>query len=664
MNLKRSVLIPALLLAVAANAGSLMAQVQTTAGTVVADSWVTSAFPNSTTAEGVLAVGYNTTNSYANERALIRFTLPPLPPHAIVTTCVLRTTVTGTSSGTPINVAACQAANLWSESVTWNTSPNYSLFTWATVGGTGTVDWEVTDMVTQWYSGMPNLGFLLISDVEGSGVQNDRVMGNRTSGNPPQLLISYVLPSVSYGSPEIDLVVNNGPAAGRVNLVFLGDGFDASELALYKSITDGLVTALFAVEPYKSLASRFNVTRVNTISVNSGIRFSATDAWSTAFDSYRWDLGGSYAITVPFDRWDTTVTQAIAKAPACDIIMIISNTTSSLDRGQAFLPPYWGTGSHQYRAATSYAGAYADRSVMHELSHAIGSNGDEYDTGQTLDFFPNLSLDGSPSTVKWSKWVGQGDVQSPVPFGTHGLFKTVPDSKCLMNDLLAPSFCLICNEHLSSRILRYSTLPAPADFSVAAGAAAVTSGDALVTWGVDATPASAPGGAVRSAPASLNFNNGTNYDTGSRIRGSATLALLPVQGTADLHFWCNRDTENVDGKDRRMIKFVNEDSSQILHEISSTEFSLADCSPAGTWHEHTVPVAGWWGPVQPRFFFDSVDGGANATTGWFVDDITVVAQPKSSGGGGGGGCGLTGFEGPLMLALAAALRRRRPLPAA
>ena len=83
--------------------------------------------------------------------------------------------------------------------------------------------------------------------------------------------------------------------------------------------------------------------------------------------------------------------------------------------------------------------------------------------------------------MKWSRWVGQGNVQNPVAFGPNGLYKPVADNQCIMNNHLTPDFCLICNEHLSSKILRYGSMPALEDFSLAAAAAAVTSGDASVT---------------------------------------------------------------------------------------------------------------------------------------------------------------------------------------
>lgn len=652
-----------ILIVLAAAAGSASAQVQQASLTAAADTWVRSSAPTTPSAEGPLRVGYSTTNF--NERALISFALPTLPPGAIVTQAQLQCTVTAASSGSTLNVACSMAANGWSEASTWNGSPNYyTNFTWAAPGSSGLVVWDATPMVQAWYQlGYPNFGFALISDAENSGVQNDRTIAHRLSATPPVLLLTYLLPSISYGTPEWEYVagMNNGPTEGSVNVVFLGDGFSgAAELQLFKNITDALVPALFDQEPYKSLASRFNVTRVNCLSTNSGVRLSSVDPWSTAFDTFRYDVGGSNILLVPNERWDTTVTQAVSKVPAADIILIISNTTSSLDRGAAFLPPFVMTGSRQYRGATCYAGSNADRVAVHEFGHAIGSLGDEYDNNQTIDTFPNLSLDGSSTTVKWKKWVGQGDVQAPVAFGANGLHKPVGDNRCIMNNHLTPDFCLVCTEHLGAKILRYASMPASEDFSLGASAAAVAPGDPTVIWGVDATPAAAPGGAVRSGPASLNLNNGTNYDAGSRIRASATLPLLPAGGA--FHFWCNRDTENADGKDRRFVQFVQSDSSEMLQEVSSTELGMADCGPAGVWHEHTIPVGSWWGAVQPRFFFDSVDAGANGTTGWFIDDISMVARPRSSGGGGGGGgCGLTGLEGTALIAILAALRRRRPV---
>jgi hypothetical protein len=143
-------------------------------------------------------------------------------------------------------------------------------------------------------------------------------------------------------------------------------------------------------------------------------------------------------------------------------------------------------------------------------------------------------------------------------------------------------------------------------------------------------------------------------------RGSVTSPALQLSGNADLRFWCNRNTENADGKDRRFVKFVNEDADGTFHEVQSTELLLSDCGAApGVWHEHSVPIAGWWGTAQVRFFFNTVDAGNNSAAGWFIDDLSVVALPSSGkGGGGGGGCGLTGWEGLAVLALLAALRRR------
>jgi hypothetical protein len=656
------------LVALAAQASELFAQAQTVTVNATADAWVSSFYPNSISPQpGDNWVGYDP--AYGKERVFVSFSLPALPPHAIVTEARLWAYVGYTSSSSSLNVAACQAAQPWVEgAVTWNTQPLFTNYSWSTVpGATGWAGWDATASVLEWYGGVsPNYGFILISD-ELSAVLNDRGIADRTTGATFQLDVFYLLPSVSYGTPEWEYVagMNNGPTAQCVNLVFLADGFSGdSELQIFKNTTDSIVATMFSTPPFQGLASRFNVYRVNTKSYDSGIRLSEFDTWSTAFDSYLYDLGnGSSRIEVPPDRWDTTVTSAKAKVPACDVIVILTNTTASTDLGRAWLMPYWPTGSYGYRACTAYTGANVGRVVMHELGHALGTVGDEYDNGGALAFWPNLSLDGGTSSVKWSKWVGLGDVQNPVSFGSNGLYKPVANDKCIMNNpWISTPFCYVCDEHVGARVMSFRRLSGAVteNFSAPAGTFSATAGDPSLRWAADGTPGSVTGGASRSGPNSLNYNNGSDYSNGSLNRGSVTLSTIVQTGNTDFRFWCNRDTENVDGKDRRFLKIMSQGSDGVLTEVYSKEFLTADC-PAGVWHEHAVTLAGWWGAVQPRFFFDTVDANANATGGWFIDDISATPLPKTGGGkgGGGGGCGLTGLEGPLLLALVALAGRRR-----
>ena len=65
-------------------------------------------------------------------------------------------------------------------------------------------------------------------------------------------------------------IVDNGPPSRRWNLVVLGDGYQAGQLAQYATDVQGLVDALFATAPFDRLRNAINVYRVNVTSTDSG----------------------------------------------------------------------------------------------------------------------------------------------------------------------------------------------------------------------------------------------------------------------------------------------------------------------------------------------------------------------------------------------------------
>ncbi len=145
-----------------------------------------------------------------------------------------------------------------------------------------------------------------------------------------------------------------------------------------------------------------------------------------------------------------------------------------------------------------------------------------------------------------------------------------------------------------------------------------------VQWAVDATPSSMPGGIARAGN-SLNYNNGTNYESNVLANaGDATSPLIDISGMANprLRFWCNYQTETAGtAKDKRWVKVGNNlfTTVHLAQQVSGT----AGCSASGTWHRHTFALTPSWGQVRVRFTFDTVDGLNNAYDGWAVDDLEI-----------------------------------------
>src|SRR5689334_8100534 len=93
-----------------------------------------------------------------------------------------------------------------------------------------------------------------------------------------------------------DPVIDNGPTANRVDVVFAGDGYQASEIdTTYVQHVEALTSYLFSgnilTEPFGRYQHFFDVYRVNVVSAESGADDPTAGVFhDTALDaSYLWD---------------------------------------------------------------------------------------------------------------------------------------------------------------------------------------------------------------------------------------------------------------------------------------------------------------------------------------------------------------------------------------
>ena len=136
--------------------------------------------------------------SGANGRVLVKFTLPALGPHCVVTAATLRLHAHSPSAVVrTINVFRVDpTAPAWSEASThWNNQP---VTTGTAVGSTSPVSagwqqWTVTTLVTSFYAGT-NSGFLLRDSAEGNATAQWQLYGAREYGTAllrPQLVLTW-----------------------------------------------------------------------------------------------------------------------------------------------------------------------------------------------------------------------------------------------------------------------------------------------------------------------------------------------------------------------------------------------------------------------------------------------------------------------------------------
>ncbi|MCB9757972.1 MAG: fibronectin type III domain-containing protein [Candidatus Omnitrophica bacterium] len=126
---------------------------------------------------------------------------------------------------------------------------------------------------------------------------------------------------------------------------------------------------------------------------------------------------------------------------------------------------------------------------------------------------------------------------------------------------------------------------------------------------------------------SFAYNNGTNYDTGTRNTGSLVTPEILIPASANqviVNFKEWVDTEKLSSYDKRSVEISSDNGahwSKVFLFSSSIEYQ--------SWITDAAMFNGYAGKtVRFRFLFDTVDASVNNLEGWYVDDIGVYfVQP-------------------------------------
>src|SRR5678816_2834011 len=91
-----------------------------------------------------------------------------------------------------------------------------------------------------------------------------------------QLFVSRPLSGAERLAPRavaapVATLLDNGPPSNRLDIVFLGDGYTASELGTYAANVDTVLNYLLSIEPFSSYRTFFNAYRVDVVSNESGV---------------------------------------------------------------------------------------------------------------------------------------------------------------------------------------------------------------------------------------------------------------------------------------------------------------------------------------------------------------------------------------------------------
>lgn len=269
---------------------------------------------------------------------------------------------------------------------------------------------------------------------------------------------------------------------GGINIVFLGDGYDASNIAdgtYLKDMQEGM-EHFFGIEPFTTYRNYFNVYTALSLSTETGVGTVNTIRYNRFNTTYT----GGVGLRCDYDA----VFEYALKAPTVTpsnldqtLIVIIPNST---DYGG--ICQIWESGAAiAFAPKSTYGYPFDSRGVMqHEAGgHGFGKLGDEYiyhnafidfcsctccghvdaiNSAKALGWYDNLELTGKTHKVGWShlifhpQYSGVVDIFEGGYMHTRGVFRSEQNS-CMNNDI--PYYNAISRESIVKRIKRYAGEP-------------------------------------------------------------------------------------------------------------------------------------------------------------------------------------------------------------
>lgn len=242
----------------------------------------------------------------------------------------------------------------------------------------------------------------------------------------------------------------NGEPSGKVDLVFVAEGYTAGEQAKFAADARRFEEALFATPPFDTRRTDFNVWTVGTVSEESGTDVSGKGVFKhTALNSGYYTFGIDRYLTTPDMK---SVRDAVWNVP-CDAIFILVNTDT-----------YGGGGMYNFYAMGTADHPRTPVVFVHELGHSLAGLADEYFSSEVAyqDFY-NLKYEPWEPNITTlvdfgSKWKDLLPTGTPIPtpldeehrekpgvfegggYVAKGIYR--PMDHCMMRDY-AP-FCPAC----------------------------------------------------------------------------------------------------------------------------------------------------------------------------------------------------------------------------
>ena len=206
---------------------------------------------------------------------------------------------------------------------------------------------------------------------------------------------------------KIDMILDNGPASQKLDIVILGDGYSANEMEKFRKDIKRLTDVLLTVEPFKSRKSDLNIRAIETPAGQSGVSKPQPGVFKRTPLSISYGIFDSERYALTFDN--KTVRNIASEVPYDFMVILINEKT------------YGGGGIYNLYTTVSADNKFADYIMVHELGHHMGSLADEYYTSSvsyeaqkiTVEpWEPNVTALLDKDNLKWKSVVEPG---TPIP---------------------------------------------------------------------------------------------------------------------------------------------------------------------------------------------------------------------------------------------------------
>jgi hypothetical protein len=209
-------------------------------------------------------------------------------------------------------------------------------------------------------------------------------------------------------------IMANGPAASKVDIVMLGDGYAAKDVEKFRKDVKYFNDVLFSTSPFKERKQDFNVWAIEVISEESGIPKPDKNIWKNS------PLGTTYN-TFGSARYVLTEANKVLRDIAGQVPYESINILVNDDRygGGGIYNLYNTTYTITDKVGLEWQMDYV---YVHEFGHSFAGLGDEYYSSQVSyeEFYakdvepwePNVTALLDKNNLKWKEYIER---ETPIP---------------------------------------------------------------------------------------------------------------------------------------------------------------------------------------------------------------------------------------------------------